>query len=180
MTASERFFGKGVLQRALPGAAPPLPRILVRSARAPLGLMSQEDTMTGKAAIAKILKLEGTEYLFCFPANAVIDACAAEGIRPILTRTERTLVNMADGYSRVSNGRRIGVAMVQNGPGSENAFAGLAQAFSDGVPLLYMPGGSARRQQGVPPHFEAVPNYRGVTKWAANVNFADRIPGLMP
>ena len=64
--------------------------------------------MTGKAAIAKILKLEGTEYLFCFPANSLIDACAAEGIRPILTRTERTLVNMADGFSRVSNGRRDG------------------------------------------------------------------------
>ena len=61
--------------------------------------------MTGKAAIAQILKLEGTEYLFCFPANTLIDACAAEGIRPILTRTERTLVNMADGYSRATNGR---------------------------------------------------------------------------
>src|SRR3989442_4140129 len=100
--------------------------------------------MTGRAAIAKILKLEGTEYLFCFPANALIDACAAEGIRPMITRTERTLVNMADGFTRVSNGKRIGVAVVQQGPGSENAFAGVAQAFSDGVPLLFMPGGHAR------------------------------------
>src|SRR5207248_6149657 len=116
---------------------------------------------------------------FCFPANTLIDACAAEGIRPILTRTERTLVNMADGYSRVSNGRRIGVAVVQHGPGCENAFAGLAQAFSDGVPLLFMPGGNARHRMGVPPHFEAVPNYRGVTKWAAQINFADRVPEMM-
>jgi acetolactate synthase-1/2/3 large subunit len=135
--------------------------------------------MTGKAAIAKILKMEGTEYLFCFPANTLIDACAAEGIRPIMTRTERTLVNMADGYTRVSNGRRTGVAVVQNGPGSENAFAGVAQAFSDGTPLLFMPGGNARPIHGIPPHFEAVPNYRGVTKWAAQVNAADRIPAMM-
>lgn len=135
--------------------------------------------MTGKAAIAKILKLEGTEYLFCFPANTLIDACAAEGIRPILARTERTMVNMADGFTRTSNGRRIGVAVVQQGPGSENAFAGIAQAFSDGVPLLFMPGGTARQKLGVPPHFEALPSYRSITKWAAQVNSAERIPELM-
>jgi acetolactate synthase-1/2/3 large subunit len=135
--------------------------------------------MNGKAAIAKILKQEGTEYLFCFPANSLIDACAAEEIRPILTRTERTLINMADGYTRVSNGRRNGVAVVQQGPGSENAFSGVAQAYSDGVPLLFMPGGESRRAVGVPPRFEALPSYGSVTKWAATVNFADRIPALM-
>ena len=27
-------------------------------------------------AVAKILKLEGVEYLFCFPANTLIDAAA--------------------------------------------------------------------------------------------------------
>lgn len=130
--------------------------------------------MTGKEAIARILKLEGTDYLFCFPVNALIDACVAEGIRPIVTRTERTLVNMADAYSRVSNGRRIGVAAVQHGPGSENAFAGVAQAYSDGVPLLFLPGGAARSQAGIPPHFSGVENYRGVTKWAVQVNQAPR------
>src|SRR5258705_3419424 len=54
-------------------------------------------------AIARILQREGTEFLFCFPAHGVIDACAALGVRPIITRTERTLVNMADGYTRVSD-----------------------------------------------------------------------------
>ena len=62
--------------------------------------------MTVAAAIARILQEEGTEYLFCFPVSPLIDACAAIGIRPIVGRTERTLVNMADGYSRATNGRR--------------------------------------------------------------------------
>ena len=71
--------------------------------------------MTVATAIARILQEEGTEYLFCFPVSPLIDACAAIGIRPIVARTERTLVNMADGYSRATNGRRLGVATVQHG-----------------------------------------------------------------
>ena len=51
-------------------------------------------------AVAAVLKAEGTDYLFCFPVNPVIDACAHLDIRPIVARTERTLINMADGYSR--------------------------------------------------------------------------------
>ena len=51
-------------------------------------------------AIAHALKAEGVEYLFAFPHNPVIDACARVGIKPIIGRTERTIINMADGYSR--------------------------------------------------------------------------------
>ena len=87
--------------------------------------------MQGVDVVANILKQENVDYLFCFPANKLIDAAARIGIRPILTRTERTLVNMADGLSRISNGEQIGVGVVQAGPGSENAFAGVAQAFAD-------------------------------------------------
>ena len=78
--------------------------------------------MQGKDAIAKVLKSEGVEYLACFPVNAIIEGAASEGIRPICARTERVAVNIADGLSRVSSGRRIGVCAVQYGPGCENAF----------------------------------------------------------
>ena len=130
-------------------------------------------------AIAKILKSEGVEYLFCFPANTLIDAAAEIDIRPIMTRTERTLVNMADGFSRVTNGKRLGVATIQAGPGSENAFAGVAQAFSDSVPILILPGCVSRRSMDIPTNFESVKNYAGVTKWVAQINLADRVPDMM-
>lgn len=135
--------------------------------------------MKGIDAVARVLKIEGVEYLFCFPANTLIDASAKIGIRPIMARTERTLINMADGFSRISNGERIGVAVVQRGPGSENAFGGVAQAFSDSVPILVLPGGLNRRSLGIPTNFEAVSNYTGVTKWVAQINLADRIPEMM-
>ena len=85
---------------------------------------------------------------------------------------------MADGYTRASFGRRNGVCMVQSGPGSENAFAGVAQAFADSVPILFMPGGYPRRGMKRP-HFISTHNYREITKWADTIYFADQVPTLM-
>ena len=76
--------------------------------------------MNGYEAMAKILKAEGVEWLSCFPAQPLIDACSREGIRPILCRQERAGVNMADGFSRINNGKKIGVFTMQTGPGAEN------------------------------------------------------------
>src|SRR5438067_10674209 len=135
--------------------------------------------MKGSTAIANILKAEGTEYLFCFPTNPLIDECAKLNIRPIVARTERTVVNMADGYSRTSNGRRLDVVAVQQGPGAENAYAGIAQTFADGSPLLFLPGGNPRGRAGVAPNFDAADNYRGVAKWSARVSSADRVPAML-
>src|SRR5262249_21373579 len=97
----------------------------------------------------------------------------------IVGRTERTLLNMADGYSRASNARRIGVAAVQHGPGAENAYAGVAQAFADGSPVLFLPGGNAATRADTPPNFDAPASYRTVTKWSAGVNTAQRVPALL-
>jgi thiamine pyrophosphate-dependent acetolactate synthase large subunit-like protein len=135
--------------------------------------------MNAAAAIASILKAEGTEYLFCFPVNALIDECARGGIRPVVARTERALVNMADGYSRAANARRIGVAAVQHGPGAENAYPGVAQAFADGSPVLFLPGGNPAARVDLPPNFDSPPSYRTVTKWAARANAAAHVPALM-
>ena len=133
--------------------------------------------MTGNEAVVEILKREGVEYLFCFPANTLIDAAAAGGIRPIMTRTERTLVNMADGFSRVSNGERIGVCTVQDGPGVENAFAGVAQAFADSSPILFLPGQAARERWGIRPEFNVEQHYGGVTKWVIRAQRSRPVAG---
>ncbi|MBV9174343.1 MAG: hypothetical protein JOZ81_30145, partial [Chloroflexi bacterium] len=92
--------------------------------------------MNGADAIARILQLEGVEYLFSYPNHPLIDAAAQLGIRPIIARGEKTIINMADGYTRATNAQRPTVVVVQAGPGIENAFGALAQAFADGIPLL--------------------------------------------
>src|ERR1700726_1974199 len=125
--------------------------------------------MKGSQAVAEVLRREGVDTIFCFPANKMIDTAAAVGIRPIVGRQERSVINMADAYSRISNGERIGVAMVQHGPGAEHAFGGVAQAYADSVPLLLLPNGNTRRELGLRTTFDAVEAFRPITKWAARI-----------
>ncbi len=109
------------------------------------------------------------EFIACFPHNDLIEACAKVGIRPIMCRQERVGIAIADGFSRVTNGKRIGVFVCQQGPGAENAFPGVAQAFTDNVPLLMLPAGEATSRQGITPVFSSYDNYAHVTKWRAFV-----------
>ena len=134
--------------------------------------------MQGKTAIAKILKKEGVEFISGFPMNPVIEAAAEEGIRTIMARNERVGVGMADGYTRVSNGKKIGVCAMQSGPGVENAFSAVAQAYSESSPILVLPGGSPRRRV-VPPYYLSSRAFESITKWSETVNLADRLPGMM-
>ena len=135
--------------------------------------------MIGDRVVAKILKAEGVEWMSCFPAQGLIGIAAEEGIRPILCRQERAGVNIADGFSRVNNGSNIGVFTMQAGPGAENAFAGVAQAFADSVPVLVLPNGVGTARAGVHPNFSAVDNYKGITKWSGYVNRVELIPDFM-
>ena len=135
--------------------------------------------MNGDQLMASLLKKEGTEWISCFPAQTLIEACSQEGIRPILCRQERAGVNMADAYSRIHYGNKIGVFTMQHGPGAENAFGGVAQAYADNVPVLLIPGGSTERRIGVHPGFDAIPNYQHITKWAGRINTIERIPEMV-
>jgi acetolactate synthase I/II/III large subunit len=135
--------------------------------------------MNGAALVAEILKREGTEFLACYPRNPLIEACAALDIRPILCRQERVGVGMADGYTRIKRGKRNGVFAAQAGPGIENAFPGIAQAYSENVPLLVIPAGLPLARQYVRPTFRAADVYRPVTKWSALAHTVEELPELL-
>jgi acetolactate synthase-1/2/3 large subunit len=135
--------------------------------------------MDGVTAIANILRLEGVEFIGCVPYQPLLEAAAIAGIRPIVFRQEGTGIHMVDGYSRVTNGRRMGVFMMQNGPGAENGFGGVAQAYSESVPILLLPAGMARDKRGVHPNFYPTRSYETITKWAEEMNTVERIPDLM-
>jgi acetolactate synthase I/II/III large subunit len=135
--------------------------------------------MNGAEVIAEILKREGTEFLSCYPRNQVIEPCAALNIRPILCRQERVGVGIADGYSRIKRGKRNGVFAAQAGPGIENAFPGIAQAYAENVPLLIVSGGMPLAKQYVRPAFRAADVYRAVTKWSALAHNVQELPDLM-
>lgn len=127
-------------------------------------------------AVAHILKAEGVEYLFAYPVNHLIEAAAKIGIRPIIVRQERTGLHMADAMSRLSSGERIGVFCMQSGPGTENAFGGVAQAFGESAPIVVLPGGYTRQLTNVPPNFNAFLNFQHITKSCEQVTEAENIP----
>lgn len=135
--------------------------------------------MDGVTAIAQILRREGVAFIGCVPYQPLLEAAAIAGIRPIIFRQESTGIHMVDGYSRITNGRKIGVFMMQNGPGAENGFGGVAQAFSESVPILLLPAGMARNRRGVHPNFYPTRSYETITKWCQEINLVERIPELM-
>ena len=135
--------------------------------------------MNGAAVVAEILKREGTEFLSCYPRNPLIEACAALDMRTILCRQERVGVGIADGYSRISRGKRNGVFAAQAGPGIENAFPGIAQAFAENVPMMVVPATLPLARHYLKPVFRAADVYRPVTKWSAVAHSVQELPDLM-
>ena len=135
--------------------------------------------MNGTEFIAKILKAEGIDSVTCFPSNPLIEAVAKEGIRPISFRHERGAVMAADGFSRTSQRKKFGVAIVQSQAGAENAMGGIAQAYTDNIPILLMPGGISLSQLGVKPNFSALQNYQGWVKQVESVLSPNEVGNVM-
>ena len=135
--------------------------------------------MTGADLIARILKQEGVDFMGVIPFNTLEEAAAKAGIRPLIFRQERVGVNLADGYTRVTNGKKTGVFSMQAGPGAENAFAGVAHAYADSVPILLMPASNPRDRSGVHPTFSPSRTYESVTKWSGKIDLIEDIPNMM-
>jgi acetolactate synthase-1/2/3 large subunit len=131
------------------------------------------------AAIAAILKREGIEILTGYPVNHLIEFAAAVDIRPIIVRQERIGLHMADAISRMTSGRKLGVFCMQHGPGTENAYGGVAQAFGDSIPILVVPQGYQRRMAHVAPNYNAVAQMRGITKSAEPLVLPGEVANVM-
>ncbi len=130
-------------------------------------------------AIAEIMKREGIEILCGYPVNHLIEFAAKADIRPVMVRQERIGVHMADAISRVTSGRKIGAFCMQHGPGTENAYGGIAQAFSESIPMLVIPQGYARRISHIDPNYSAVREMRAISRSAEPVIVAAEISNIM-
>src|ERR1700694_4350826 len=124
-------------------------------------------------AIAHVLKTEGVEWLIGYPVNPIIEGAAQADIRTIMVRQERIGLHMCDAIGKLSSGEKIGVFVMQHGPGTENAFGGVAQSFGDSCPVVVLPAGYARNINQVHPNFNAALNFRNVTKLSEQVTVAD-------
>ncbi len=130
-------------------------------------------------AVAEIMKREGIEILCGYPVNHLLEYAAAADIRPIIVRQERIGLHMADAISRVTSGRKIGAFCMQHGPGTENAYGGIAQSYSESVPVLVVPQGYPQRIAHIDPNYSAVREMRGVAKSAEPLVVANELSNIM-
>ncbi|HHX43863.1 MAG TPA: hypothetical protein GX714_07755 [Chloroflexi bacterium] len=131
--------------------------------------------------LARILKAEGTPWVATFPVCCVNNALGQEGVPLYMMRDERYAVALADAYSRVTGGRRIGVCTVMGGmnaAGLQMAYGALAQAYEDSSPVLCitdgLPAGSGGRLR-----YDITEGVRAVTKWIGHIDQPQRVPEVM-
>src|SRR5215470_9771060 len=136
------------------------------------------DVATG---IARILKQEGVEWVSTFPVCRVNNALGKEGVPMLMMRDDRYAVAVADAFSRITAGARIGVCTFQGGvnaAGMQYAYAGMAQAYEDGSPVLCItdgvPAGSSGNSQ-----YDVASAMKTVSKWFGHLAKPERTPELM-
>jgi thiamine pyrophosphate-dependent acetolactate synthase large subunit-like protein len=131
------------------------------------------------AAIAEIMKREGVDILAAYPVNHLIEHAAALDIRPVIVRQERIGLHMADAISRLTSGGKLGAFCMQHGPGTENAYGGIAQAYSESIPILVVPGGFPRRTAQVGANYYATREMRGISKSAESITTPAEVVNVM-
>ena len=91
----------------------------------------------------EVLLEQGVDTIFGYPGAtvlAVYDALYAYSgkIRHILTAHEQGAAHAAEGYARASG--KTGVCLATSGPGSTNLVTGIASAFMDSIPVVFITG----------------------------------------
>ncbi len=135
--------------------------------------------MKAVEAISEILKREGIGTIIGYPVNHVLEYVAHLDIRPIIVRQERVGLHMADAISRMTSGDKLGVFAMQHGPGSENAYGGIAQAYGESVPLLVIPMGYPQRIAHIHPNFNSTQAMKPIAKSTEPITSVEEIGNVM-
>ena len=92
-------------------------------------------------AIAEFLRDHGIKHVFCISGGASLHLihgiAETEGITFICPQHEQAAAFAADAYARL---RGIGCALSTSGPGGTNMLTGIAAAYYDSIPVLYLAG----------------------------------------
>jgi acetolactate synthase-1/2/3 large subunit len=137
--------------------------------------------IAANVGLARILKAEGVEWVSTFPVCHVNNTLAQEGIPLLMMRDERFAVAVADAFSRVTNGRRIGVCTVMGGinpAGAQMAYGALAQAYEDSSPMLCLTDGLPEGSDGQI-RYDLESGLRSVAKWVGHIRAPQQVAGVM-
>jgi acetolactate synthase-1/2/3 large subunit len=139
--------------------------------------------MTVAEAIFKAIKIREIDFVFCVPGESYLATMDSfyGSVKPLLVsaRHEEGAGIMAEAYAKASS--KTGVCMVTRGPGLTHLSIALHTAKQDSTPLVVFVGQvpTKVRQREAFQELDIVEFTRAVTKWAVELNRADRVAEIV-
>lgn len=139
------------------------------------------ETITGAEAILRSLVEEGADTIFGYPGGAIMPVYDKlldyqEKLQHILTRHEQGAAHAAQAYAMVTG--KPGVCFATSGPGATNLITGIANAYLDSVPMVFITAQVVSNLIGTDAFQETdiIGVSMPVTKWNAQIKKAKDIP----
>ncbi len=134
--------------------------------------------MNTAEVLIKCLENEGVKYIFGIPGEEtleLLEAIKKSSIEFITTRHEQGAAFMADVYGRLTG--KAGVCLSTLGPGATNLVTGVADANSDGAPLIAITGqvGTERMHLTSHQYLDLVNMFTPITKRSKQVVRPDTV-----
>ena len=143
-----------------------------------------KEHITGAEALLECLIAEGVETVFGYPGGAIMPVYDKlldynDRISHILTRHEQGAAHAAQAYAMVTG--KPGICFATSGPGATNLITGIANAFLDSVPVVFITAQVVSGLIGTDAFQET--DILGVsmpiTKWNCQVKKASEIPNAV-
>ncbi|MDO4960401.1 MAG: acetolactate synthase large subunit [Eubacteriales bacterium] len=128
--------------------------------------------------LVKCLEEEGVKYIFGIPGEEnleIINALEKSDIEFIVARHEQGAAFMADVYGRLTG--TAGICLATLGPGATNLMTGVADANSDGAPLIALTGQVGTERMHLTSHqfLDLVKMFEPITKKSKQVVRPDTV-----
>lgn len=140
-----------------------------------------QEHITGADALLQCLIEEGVDTIFGYPGGAIMPVYDAlldyEGkLKHILTRHEQGAAHAAQGYAMVTG--KPGICFATSGPGATNLVTGIANAFLDSVPVVFITAQVVSNLIGTDAFQETdiIGVSMPVTKWNCQIKKPHEIP----
>ena len=97
--------------------------------------------MTGAQIVMECLLEQGVDTIFGYPGGTILNIYDAlykysDKIKHVLTSHEQGASHAADGYARSTG--KVGVCFATSGPGATNLTTGIATAYMDSSPVVFI------------------------------------------
>jgi len=142
---------------------------------------SLEPQVTGAEALLRCLIEEEVDTIFGYPGGAIMPVYDklldySDRLRHVLARHEQGAAHAAQAYAMVTG--KPGVCFATSGPGATNLVTGIANAFLDSVPVVFITAQVTSGLIGTDAFQETdiLGISMPVTKWNAQVKKAEDIP----